>query len=284
MAESQVLGKVLVVDDDDLICQLLIDLLSRQNLSVVEALNGYDALKLLSDSQSSEDAVDVVLTDVNMPGMNGIVLMEEIKKISPQLPVIVMTGWGSEDIAVKSLQGGAFNFCRKPFNVNEIVKIVKKGLEIKKSYDKHREILPFLVADLSFDIPSDVNYIRSVIQHIYQLANQLGFPEEEFSMRVKLAIDEALGNSIRHGNKKDRNKKVKIHAKISPKKLQVKFTDEGIGFDVSSLPDPKDPENLNKEGGRGVLLMGYYMDEISYNDKGNEVILTKYASDKKEEN
>ena len=284
MSESQTLGKVLVVDDDDLICQLLRDLLTRQNLSVVEALNGYDALKVLSDSESSEDAVDVVLTDVNMPGMNGIVLMEEIKKIRPQLPVIVMTGWGSEDIAVKSLQGGAFNFCRKPFNVNEIVKIVKKGLEIKKSYDKNREILPFLVAGLSFDIPSDVNYIRSVIQHIYQVSNQLGFPEEKFSMRVKLAIDEALGNAIRHGNKSDRNKKVKINAKISPQKLQVKFTDEGTGFDVSSLPDPKDPENLNKEGGRGVLLMGYYMDEISYNDKGNEVVLTKYASNKKEEN
>lgn len=265
-------GTILIVDDDDLICQLLRDLLSRNELSVIVALDGFEALKALS-----AQPVDVVLTDVNMPGMNGIVLMEEIKKISPDLPVIVMTGWGTEDIAVKALQGGAFNFCRKPFNVHEIVRIVKKGLEVKRLSDKQREVLPFIELNLSFDIPSDVRYIRSIIWHIYQMSKQLGFPEKEFNMRVKLALDEALGNAIRHGNNEDVDKQVKIEVQISPEKLQFKITDEGEGFDVAAIPDPKDPENLNNEGGRGVLLMAYYMDKIEYNEKGNEVILTKFA-------
>ena len=265
-------GTILIVDDDDLICQLLRDLLSRHGLSVIVALDGFEALKALTS-----ETIDVVLTDVNMPGMNGIVLMEEIKKLSPDLPVIIMTGWGTEDIAVKALQGGAFNFCRKPFNVHEIVRIVKKGLESKRLSDKQREVLPFIELNLSFDIPSDVRYIRSIIWHIYQMSKQLGFPEKEFNLRVKLALDEALCNSIRHGNKEDINKKVKIEVQISPEKLCFKISDEGEGFDVSSLPDPKDPENLNNEGGRGVLLMAYYMDKIEYNEKGTEVILTKYA-------
>jgi len=265
-------GKVLVVDDDEMICQLLTDILNRNKIDVVSAYNAKQALDELS-----LEKIDVVLTDVNMPGMNGIVLMEEIKKISPDLPVIIMTGGGTEEIAVKALKKGALNFCRKPFNIPEISCVVKKGLEAKKLSDKQKEILPFLVVNFCFDIPSDVNYIKSVIHHIYQGAKQLGFPEQEFTMRVRLAIDEAVGNAIRHGNKRDKNKRVKIDVQISPEKLQVKIIDEGDGFDVSNIPDPKDPENLHNEGGRGVLLMGYYMDEIKYNAKGNEVVLVKYA-------
>ncbi len=265
-------GKILVVDDDEMICQLLRDILNRNNMDVVPAYNAKHALEELSRQK-----IDVVLTDVNMPGMNGIVLMEEIKKLSPDLPVIIMTGGGTEEIAVKALQRGALNFCRKPFNIPEISSVIKKGLEAKKLSDKQKEIMHFLVVNFCFDIPSDVIYIKGLIHYIYQGAKQLGFPENEFTMRVRVAIDEAIVNAIRHGNKFDKNKRVKIDVTISPDKLQVKIIDEGNGFDVSAIPDPKDPENLHNEGGRGVLLMGYYMDEIKYNDKGNEVVLTKYA-------
>ncbi len=268
---------VLVVDDDEMICVLLTDILSRHNISVVSAYNGVDAL-----SKLEEQDVDLVLTDVNMPEMTGIVLLEEIKKINSELPVIVMTGYGTEEIAVQALKNGAFNFCRKPFNVSEIAQVIKKGLEIKKMYDKQKKALPFMKVNLRFDIPSDVSYIKSIIYHIYQIAKQLGFPEKEFTMRVKLALDEALCNAIRHGNKEEFDKKVAINVRVSPKKLEVNISDEGAGFDVSSLPDPKDSENLNKVGGRGVLLMGYYMDEIRYNNKGNEVSLVKYAGQEKE--
>ncbi len=268
---------VLVVDDDEMICVLLKDILSRHNISVVVAYNGVDAL-----SKLGEQDIDLVLTDVNMPEMTGIVLLEEIKKINPELPVIVMTGYGTEEIAVQALQNGAFNFCRKPFNVIEIAQVIKKGLETKKVYEKHKKALPFMKADLRFDIPSDVSYIKSIIYHIYQIAKQLGFPEKEFTMRVKLALDEALCNAIRHGNKDEFNKKVIIVVNVSPNKLEVNISDEGEGFDVSQLPDPKDPENLSKVGGRGVLLMGYYMDEVKYNNKGNEVVLVKYVGHQKE--
>lgn len=263
---------VLVVDDDEMICVLLTDILSRHNISVVAAYNGVDAL-----SKLAEQDIDLVLTDVNMPEMSGIVLLEEIKKINKELPVIVMTGYGTEEIAVQALQNGAFNFCRKPFNVTEIAQVIKKGLETKKVYDKHKKALPFMKADLRFDIPSDVSYIKSIIYHICQIAKQLGFPEKEFTMRVKLALDEALCNAIRHGNKEEFDKKVIIIVNVLPNKLEVNISDEGKGFDVSQLPDPKDPGNLSKVGGRGVLLMGYYMDEVKYNNKGNEVVLVKYV-------
>ncbi|MEW6536714.1 MAG: response regulator [Candidatus Auribacterota bacterium] len=272
---DQVLGHILVVDDDELICCLLKDILNRQNCAVTTVLNGASALETLR-----ANAFDLVITDVNMPGMNGIVLMEEIKRISPDLPVIVITGGGNEEIAVKALKSGAFNFCRKPFEIEELTRIVKKGLEVKKFSDKQKEVLPFLTVEMSFDMPSDVMLIRSVIHHIYQGARQLGFPEDEFSMRVKLAIDEALNNAIKHGNHSNIDKKVKIRTQISPQKLMVTIRDEGPGFDVSQVPDPKDPSNLHREGGRGVLLISYYMDEVYYNDKGNEVMLVKYAKAK----
>lgn len=272
MENEQFSGNILVVDDDELICCLLKDILARQKCAVTTALNGPQALEILSNAQ-----IDIVITDVNMPGMNGIVLMEEIKKIAPDLPIIVITGGGNEEIAIKALKSGAFNFCRKPFEIGELTRIVEKGLEIKKFSDKQKKVLPFLVVNLSFDIPSDVEYIRSVIHHIYKSAKQLGFPEDEFSMRVKLALDEALTNAIRHGNKCDPLKHVKVKTSIAPDQLEVCIRDEGPGFDVSSIPDPKDPANLYTEGGRGVLLMNYYMDRVTFNETGNEVVLTKYA-------
>ena len=100
--------------------------------------------------------------------------------------------------------------------------------------------------------------------------------EEIFS--VHLALEEAFINAVKHGNKMDSSKAVKIDYVISPEKVEITMTDEGHGFDPKSIPDPRVGENLYKTEGRGLLLINSYMDEVNFNETGNRVHMVKYKA------
>ena len=99
---------------------------------------------------------------------------------------------------------------------------------------------------------------------------------EEDVFAVRLAVQEAFCNAMKHGNKMDSSKKIKIDYCITPDKVDISLTDEGFGFDPEHVPDPRCGENIYKANGRGVLLMRCYMDTVEYNDRGNCVHLVRY--------
>jgi serine/threonine-protein kinase RsbW len=92
---------------------------------------------------------------------------------------------------------------------------------------------------------------------------------------IKLALEEALINAIKHGNQMDRNKSVHISYRITADRFDVTVTDEGRGFDPNDVPDPTAVENLERPSGRGLMLMRHYMTEVCYNSAGNSVSMTK---------
>jgi len=93
---------------------------------------------------------------------------------------------------------------------------------------------------------------------------------------VHLALEEAFINAVRHGNKMDPEKKVKIDCLVDFDKVEVSLTDEGEGFDPDGVPDPRYGENLYKAGGRGLFLMRSYMDMVKFNKQGNCVHMVRY--------
>lgn len=95
---------------------------------------------------------------------------------------------------------------------------------------------------------------------------------------VHLAFEEAFANAVKHGNKNELTKKVKIEYSVSSDKVEVVITDEGAGFDPSAVPDPRYGENLYKANGRGLLLMRSYMDVVEFNKKGNRVRMVRYKN------
>ena len=95
---------------------------------------------------------------------------------------------------------------------------------------------------------------------------------------IHLALEECIINAVKHGNGLDANKRVEIEWEITESLFDITVSDEGNGFKPSALPDPRCDENLEKSGGRGVLLMRSYMDVVEYNDKGNRVHMVKYRS------
>ncbi|MGH9856761.1 MAG: ATP-binding protein [Acidobacteriota bacterium] len=98
-----------------------------------------------------------------------------------------------------------------------------------------------------------------------------------FQLAVRMGLEEALANAVKHGNQRDSSKKVRVHAIVTPDLVQLEIEDEGIGFDPNSVPDPTLPENLEKPSGRGIWLMRHYMDHVQFNNLGNKVELSKFA-------
>jgi serine/threonine-protein kinase RsbW len=123
-------------------------------------------------------------------------------------------------------------------------------------------------------IPSDPAAARSVQDDIERDLRACAFEEREV-FSIRLALEEALVNAIKHGNQMDCHKKIHISYHVCPDCFEVRIVDEGPGFDPEDVPDPMAPENLERPCGRGLLLMRHYMTEVTYHPPGNRLSMTK---------
>lgn len=119
-----------------------------------------------------------------------------------------------------------------------------------------------------------VGEVAAVINHIVHHMAQADFSDKE-QFAVRLSLEEAIVNAIKHGNKSDLSKSVKVDFQVTPEVTTIRLEDEGPGFNPDKIPDPLAPENLEQPGGRGVFLMRHYMSTVDFNPKGNAVTLTK---------
>jgi serine/threonine-protein kinase RsbW len=126
-------------------------------------------------------------------------------------------------------------------------------------------------------ICSDQTEARRVQLQIEDLLAAHRYSEYDI-FSVKLALEEALVNAIKHGNQFDRAKKVRIAYQVRPDRFDVFIADEGGGFDPNDVPDPTAPENLERPCGRGVMLMRYFMNVVAFNQRGNHVSMTKFRN------
>jgi serine/threonine-protein kinase RsbW len=123
-------------------------------------------------------------------------------------------------------------------------------------------------------IPSDPAESRRLQDDIERTLRSHEYGDRDI-FSIKLALEEALINAIKHGNQMDRAKKVHIAYRITSDRFDVTVTDEGSGFDPAEVPDPTAVENLERPSGRGLMLMRHYMTEVRYNSLGNSVTMSK---------
>jgi serine/threonine-protein kinase RsbW len=121
---------------------------------------------------------------------------------------------------------------------------------------------------------------RQVQQEILDAAVRNGY-QDKCLFAIKIAVEEALVNAIKHGNKGDRNKHVTIEASISPQQAEITIEDEGPGFHRSHVPDPLTDENIEKPSGRGILLIESYMTQVSWDNGGRRVRMVKRRTDER---
>jgi CheY-like chemotaxis protein len=287
--------RVLVADDQEALRALLCRMLAREGFEPIEAKDGAAAIELYKSLKPP-----VVVSDIMMPKMDGLTLLQEIKKIDPGAAVILMTGHGNEEILLRALQGGATNFFKKPFNVRNLIREIHKIFQYKVETVRSYLFSPFLVEETkSFALTTgNAPYYPVVNQITLQLPCLLAEAE---ILNLKIGIEEMITNAIEHGNlgisfsekssameagklgdllaerlARDENaaKKVFISSRLTTESFRITIRDEGEGFDWRNLPALL-PENLLAYNGRGIFLTKIYYDEVAYNDRGNEVTLIK---------
>lgn len=126
-------------------------------------------------------------------------------------------------------------------------------------------------------VESKPSAIAGVCSQILSELESKRFSQDD-AFAVHLALEEAFINAIKHGNKMDPDKKVKIDYSVSWDKVEISMTDQGEGFDPAAVPDPRVGENLYRPEGRGLFLINSYMDVVKFNERGNRVCMVKYKA------
>jgi len=129
-------------------------------------------------------------------------------------------------------------------------------------------------------IDSRTGQAECVCRQLLDTAEDNGFDSDDI-FAIHLALEEALINAIKHGNRMDPEKQVTVEYTVTPEKFEVSITDDGSGFHPGDVPDPRNSENLSKPSGRGLLLMKEFMDVVEHNNSGNCVHMVKYKADTK---
>ncbi|HLJ10714.1 MAG TPA: response regulator [Planctomycetaceae bacterium] len=288
---------VLVVDDSPMDRHLAVSLLRKSpGFTVFEAVDGRDGL-----AKIELHLPELVVTDMMMPNMNGLELVSEIKENYPLLPVILMTSLGSEEIAVQALQKGASSYVPKRALAGELLEIVERVLSASREVRGRARLVSRLSRyEYAFTLENDLDLVCAIASYLREESIRLRVCSNPECLRLGVAVEEALLNAFYHGNlelsselrEQDhqlyhdaaskrateepyRDRKIYVAVKITPTQAMYTVRDEGPGFDPASLPDPTDPANLDRPCGRGMLLMRTFMDNVIYNDKGNEVTLFK---------
>ena len=289
---------LLVVDDSTADREMVAHLLAQESWSVLHAADGQEALAQMRDHD-----VDLVLTDLVMPNLDGLAFVKRSKVDHPLVPVVLMTARGSEEIAVQALEAGAASYVPKKTLVRDLVEVVERILEASRERKSYTRLLGRLQA-ASFVLENDLELISSLVSYLTQILRDSGMFDESSCQRISTALDEALTNAYYHGNLEVRSeirehdarayrllaeqrrqvapyrdRRIVVQASLTSDAARFVVTDEGRGFDASAVPDPTLPENLEQPSGRGIFLMKTFLDDVRYNEAGNQVTLLKRRPD-----
>ncbi|MBI1346715.1 response regulator [bacterium] len=288
---------VLVVDDSLVDRRLAGGLLrGREGWTIHFAQDGREALE-----EIELHLPDLVVTDLNMPELDGLELVKMIRQNYPLVPVILMTAQGSEQIAVQALRTGASSYVPKQCLSADLCDTVEQVLSISKADRAQARLMRRLKQQhVKFELENDHELVSTMVQYLQDAALGMGMCDESDRVRMGVALQEALVNACFHGNlevssrlregdhhayydlARERasmepyaQRRIYVSADLSTEQAVYTIRDEGPGFDWSKLPDPTDPANLEKPSGRGLLLMQTFMDVVEFNETGNQVTMIK---------
>ncbi len=298
------MSTVLVVDDSsfdrDLVRRVLAD---EPGLTIELVENGLQALDRLR-----QGGIDLVVTDLQMPEVNGLQLVTTIRVDHPQVPVILMTGQGSEVVAIEALEQGAASYVPKRVLQERLTETVQDVLAIAHAGKAYQQLLScFNSTEFDLSLGNDAKLIDPLVDLIQQMVTGMKLCDATGGYQVGVALREALLNAIYRGNleiareestkESERllqgqrpladerreqspytNRRVHVALRVGRDEARFVIRDEGSGFDVQSMPAPTDPSALEPSAGRGLVLMRTSMDDVVFNETGNQVTLVKRRS------
>jgi CheY-like chemotaxis protein len=264
--------------------------------------NGVEALASLGQSSPA-----AVLTDLDMPEMNGLDLVVAVRQKHPQIPVILMTAFGSEEIAVQALQSGAASYVPKKNLSQDLVNTLQDVLEVARASREDSQLAEYLTGlDLRFELPGSSPPSAAVVAAVQNGMSDLGLGDDIDRIRVGVALDTAIHNFLIYGNleltpeqlqdaynlsdggasyfkmleERGRqtpycDRRIHVAAHVAKGTVRCVVRQDGPGLDEQARSQPADPRELEGGRARGWLLVKAFMDDVTFNEAGTEVVLTR---------
>lgn len=285
---------ILVVDDCSVDRRLVRGLLCcGGDWDIRFAEDGAEALEAIE-----KDPPDLVITDLQMPRVDGLQLVRRLKKRHPEIPVVLIASQGSRDVALRALRAGAVYYSPKSAVGKDLVPAVRQVLGVTDHLPTtaDREHSPSS-CNVSFELENDDALIYGLIEHLQ--ANLPAWAEPD-RIQIAMALHEAVTNAMHHGNlevsSELRNdcenkyyemiqtrrssapycdRRVRVDAHYHPEHVTFQVLDQGPGFDPGAIGDPRAADNIERLSGRGLLLIREFMDDVHHNPSGNQITMIK---------
>ena len=277
------MNHLLVVDDSPVDRKLACSIIESFTPWHAEfAGNGVDAIE-----QMEANTPMAVLTDLQMPEMDGLELVRVMNRRFPTIPVILSTAYGSEEIAVEALVEGASDYVPKHRLTKDLPRAldgVLHALSNGSGLDIVAQGLDYV--QMRYSIESKITLIPPLVDRLQQVAVDMGVIPKRERVRLARSLAEALRNAILHGcgealsgdsSSEDKIRNVDISAELTTDEARFVIRDQGEGFNPDMVADPrKKPKILTEDGGRGLSLIRCFMDQVEFNRDGNEITLVKH--------
>ena len=289
--------RILAVDDEEHVRRLLHDALATRGYEVETASDGTEAARKLNERE-----FDIVVTDLQMPRMDGRRLAQIAGQIRPGVGLIIMTAHPSESSVLDTFRHGAAAYLVKPVDLRDLFRAVKEVERERSEITGKLGGAPGGAGPggvgaartgsvriesprsgwVEFEAPSHQLYVER-FTNLFHVLLRRGLSEDTLD-DVRIAVQEIGANAVEWGNEGDVRKPIRISALIEPEQLVLVIEDQGRGFRPEVVPDPtKDPEAVaekrrsdgKRAGGYGIAMARAAMDEVIYNRAGNTVVMTK---------
>lgn len=282
---------ILIVDDSPIDRQLFEGILTKQvGITIFQAENGFDALDKIADWE-----IDLVITDLQMPKMDGLELVKSIRDDHPTVPTILATGVGSEEVASQALVAGATGYVPKEKASEMLWPTVKSVFDVLNTEHSFDRLLGTATETrFEFNLDNDESYFPAINELCDRMLESLSPLDRIERLRCCVAIEHALNNALFRGNleidqrterevkqggpdsfsrfvsaRKNEfsNRTIQVSIDIKTFGFVCRIRDQGTGF------TPKPAGEFNGKSGRGLIIMRMFMDNVEFNRAGNEVTL-----------
>lgn len=296
------MSQILVAEDSNSQGVLIRGILEQADYEVDLVEDGRQALQKLEEGGQ----YDLVLTDMVMPEMDGLQLVRAIRTHHAGTPVVLMTSQGTDELAIEALEDGAAGYVPKSQINDRLVDEIAQVLHMAGMEKSYKGLLDCLMrTEFTFELENNVALVAPLVDLLQQMMMGMQLCDSTARLRAGVALEHALLNALYRGNLEigpeevantremlldgeaphlveERlsqspycDRKIFLRAELTTKEASFVVRDEGSGFDTSKVPDPGDPDSLEQEGVHGLLLMQTFMDEVGFNEEGNEVRLAK---------
>ena len=270
--------EALVVEDTPETGRLLAELLRRKGFQPTVFEEGKPAIPW-----TREHKPELILLDLMLPDISGFTVCENLKldRETNLVPIIMVTALSDHKDLVRGLQVGANRYLTKPFTAEQLYTAINEALAWKRELEQHGT-----AGEIHFQLQSDVEYLEELNHLLAALFLYSGLSEAQ-AKQLAMAVRELGTNAIEWGHQKEVDRIVTVTYRIDAEKITITIRDTGPGFNPDNVPHaarPDDPighmmvrEALGlREGGFGILLARGLVDDLQYNEAGNEARLIKY--------